>query len=86
MNSQNLFEQHAHERAGFAAILCNIMRCEREMTHDEIKFHICHTFSRMIEDGAVVGDMIDSVLAEACKNHAEMHNAMVEVNRMLNGE
>jgi hypothetical protein len=86
MNEQNSLMQHAFERAGFAAILCNIVNSEREMTHDEIKFHICTAFGRMIEDGNVVGDMIDSTLAEACKNHAEMHNAMVEVNRMLSGE
>ena len=86
MNEQNSLMQFAIERSGFAAILCNIMSCEREMTHDEIKFHICTAFGRMIEDGAVVGDFIDSTLAEACKNHAEMHNAMVEVNRMLSGE
>jgi len=86
MNEQTPFLQHAFERAGFAAILCNIMTCEREMTHDEIKFHICTAFGRMIEDGNVVGDMIDSTLAEACKDYADIHNAMVEVNRMLSGE
>ncbi len=85
MNEQFPFEQHAYERAGFAAALYNIMTSE-ELTHDNIKFMICQMFGKMIEDGNVVGDPIDQALAEACKNFAEEHNAVVEVNRMLNGE
>ncbi len=86
MNEQTPFLQHAYERAGFAAALYSIMTADRELTHDEIKFQICQMFSKMIEDENVVGDFMDQMLAEACKNYAEEHNAVVEVNRMLNGE
>ena len=88
MNEQNnQIEMERMQRAAFAALLANIVSTEEELTHDQIKFRICTAIGRMIgDDEILVHDFIEATLVQFCQTHAEQHNAMVDVRRILEGE
>lgn len=82
----NPIEQALNQRAVFAAFISNLLICEKEMTHDQIKFCICQAVGKMLEDGYIVRDEIEMALVQFCNDHAKEHNAMVEIRNMLSGE
>ena len=82
----NPIEKALFQRAILTALVSNILNCEEELSHDKIKFVICQAVGKMLEDGFTTGDDIEMALVQFCNDHAQQHNAMVEVRRMLNTE
>lgn len=84
MNEQ--ITQSLFQRAIFAALISNILNHKEDLSHDKLKFAICQAVGKMLEDGFTVGDDIEMALVQFCNDHANEHNAMVEVRKMLSGE
>ena len=75
--------QYGFQRAGMAAILVNILRAEKELTHDQIKNLICNGYARILSDGHFIGDTIDKVVLESAQAHGLQESALDEVKDIL---
>lgn len=65
-----IFEKAARQRAGLMGLITAILHDE-EADAQTIKNRIVQSFAHLIEQGATVGDMIDSYVAEACQEHIQ---------------
>lgn len=65
------------QRAAVLGLLCNILNQEEEsFTVEHVKRAIVHVIGDMIDDGHMVGDIIDLHVAKCCKDYIEKAGAV----------
>lgn len=80
-------ENISRQRACLMGLIASILRDSSEgLTALQIKSHCAQAFAYMIEHDAMVGDFIDIVTIEACKDFLEQEKALQDVNDMIRGE
>lgn len=86
MDEMNL-EIISKQRACLMGLIASIFRDNSEgLTALQIKNHCAQAFAYMIEQDAMVGDIIDLMTVEACKEFCEQEKALEDVNNILKGE
>lgn len=75
-------ENASKQRAVLMGLMAVILQ-DDELSVDEIKIRVVHTFGTMIDLDIMVGDVIDILVATACKEYLEQQGAVQEAEEIL---
>ena len=81
MNEENVSKQ----RAALMGLITAILRDEEEKSMTEIKKIVTQTLAYLIQQDSMVGDFIDYMTVDACKEFCEQEQALDDARNLLEG-
>ena len=85
--SEELFKQliqTSKQRAGILGLLVAVLDSDTEICLTEMKNAIANCIGRLIDQDAMVEDLLDALLVDALKRHLQEQEALEEVGKILN--